>query len=181
MISRSRSRPNNDLQIKVHWEEQWLAGQGQGQGQTMICKSKVHWEEQWLADQGQGQGQTMICKSRCDEKNYDFSTCRAWCIPLPKGLWQTNCHLGKWKNLYTSSSDVSWVWTWLIHWGRDNKATIYQTTFSNAFSWMKMYKFRLRFHWSLFPMVQLMILQYCTEPKGVSSLMYICHSASMSS
>ena len=27
----------------------------------------------------------------------------------------------------------------------------FQTTFSNAFSWMKMYKFRLRFHWSFFP------------------------------
>ena len=34
-------------------------------------------------------------------------------------------------------------------------AAIFQTTFSNAFSWMKMYKFRLRFHWSLFPRVQL--------------------------
>ena len=29
-------------------------------------------------------------------------------------------------------------------------AAIFQTTFSNAFSWMKMYEFRLKFHWSLF-------------------------------
>ena len=36
----------------------------------------------------------------------------------------------------------------------------FQTTFSNAFSWMKMIKFRLRFHWSLFPRVQLTILQH---------------------
>ena len=28
------------------------------------------------------------------------------------------------------------------------------TTFSNAFSWKKIYKFRLRFYWSLFPRVQ---------------------------
>ena len=28
---------------------------------------------------------------------------------------------------------------------------IFLTTFPNAFSWMEMYKFRLRFHWSLFP------------------------------
>ena len=28
-------------------------------------------------------------------------------------------------------------------------------TFSNAFSWKKIYKFRLSFHWSLFPRVQL--------------------------
>ena len=38
----------------------------------------------------------------------------------------------------------------LTHWGRDKMAAIFQTTFSNAFSWMKMFKFRLRFHWSLF-------------------------------
>ena len=33
--------------------------------------------------------------------------------------------------------------------------TISQMTFWNAFSWMKMFEFRLGFHWSLFPMVQL--------------------------
>ena len=40
------------------------------------------------------------------------------------------------------------------HWGRDKMADIFQTTLSNAFSWMKMYQFRLRFHWSLFPRVK---------------------------
>ena len=33
-------------------------------------------------------------------------------------------------------------------------------TFSYVFSWMKMYKFRLRFHWSLFPRVELTIFQH---------------------
>ena len=42
----------------------------------------------------------------------------------------------------------------LTHWGRDKVAAIFQTTFSNAFSWMKMYEFRLRFHGSLFQRVQ---------------------------
>ena len=36
------------------------------------------------------------------------------------------------------------------HWGRDKMAAIFQTTFSNGFSWMKMYEFLLTFHWSLF-------------------------------
>ena len=48
----------------------------------------------------------------------------------------------------------------LSHWGRDKMAAIFQKTFSNAFSWMKMFKFRLRFHWSLFPRVQLTIFQH---------------------
>ena len=38
----------------------------------------------------------------------------------------------------------------LTHWGRDKMAAIFQTTFSNAFSWIKMYELRLRFHPILF-------------------------------
>ena len=37
----------------------------------------------------------------------------------------------------------------LTHWGRDKMAVFFQT-FSNTFSWMKMYEFWLTFHWSLF-------------------------------
>ena len=52
-------------------------------------------------------------------------------------------------------------WDWLLtHWGRDKMAAIFQTTIANAFSWMKMYEFRLRFHWILFPGVQLTIFQH---------------------
>ena len=39
-------------------------------------------------------------------------------------------------------------------------AAIFQTTFWNGFSWMKMFNFRLRFHWSLFPRVKLTIFQH---------------------
>ena len=47
----------------------------------------------------------------------------------------------------------TWVWSpnicyRLTHWGRDKMEDIFQTTFSNAFSWMKMHE--LRFHWNLF-------------------------------
>ena len=50
--------------------------------------------------------------------------------------------------------------THLIHLGWDKMAAIFQTIFSNAFSWMKMYKFWLIFDWSLFPRVQLTIFQW---------------------
>ena len=46
----------------------------------------------------------------------------------------------------------------LTHRGRDKMGDVFQTTCLNAFSWMKIYKLRLRFHWSLFPSVQLTIL-----------------------
>ena len=43
----------------------------------------------------------------------------------------------------------------LTHWGRDNMDAISQMTFSYAFSWMKMYELRLKFHWRLFPRVKI--------------------------
>ena len=49
----------------------------------------------------------------------------------------------------------------LTHWGRDKMDAISQTTCSSAFSWMKMFEFRLKFHWSLFLRVQLTIIQLC--------------------
>ena len=48
----------------------------------------------------------------------------------------------------------------LTHWGRDKIDAISQTTFSNTFSWMKIFEFRLKFHWSLFPRVRLTIFQH---------------------
>ena len=48
----------------------------------------------------------------------------------------------------------------LTNWGRDKMDNISQTTFSNAFSWMKTNAFRLRSHWSLFLRVQLTIFQH---------------------
>ena len=49
---------------------------------------------------------------------------------------------------------------WLTHSGRVKIAAIFQMTFSNGFSLMKMRKFRLRFHWSLSPMIQSTIFHY---------------------
>ena len=48
----------------------------------------------------------------------------------------------------------------LTHWGRGKMAAIFQTTFSTSFSWLKMYEFWLRFHWKLFPRVQLTIFHH---------------------
>ena len=48
----------------------------------------------------------------------------------------------------------------LTHWDWDKMAAIIQTTISNAFSWVKILEFRLKFHRSLFPRVQLTIYQH---------------------
>ena len=61
----------------------------------------------------------------------------------------------------------------LTHWGPDKMAAIFQTTFSNAFSWMKMYEFRFRFHWSLFLRVQLTIYHYLNQGWKVYWRIYV--------
>ena len=51
----------------------------------------------------------------------------------------------------------------LTYWGLDKTDVISQTTFSNAFSLVKMYECRLRFHWSLFLMFELTIFHQMTS------------------
>ena len=61
------------------------------------------------------------------------------------------------RPLWRHSNGHGW---YLTHWGWDKMAAISQTTLSNAFSWKKMYEFRLKFHWSVFLRVQLTILHH---------------------
>ena len=54
----------------------------------------------------------------------------------------------------------------LSDWGRDKMAAIFQMTFSNGFSLMKMYEFWLIFHWNMFLRIKLSALVQmlaCTE------------------
>ena len=60
-------------------------------------------------------------------------------------------------------------------------AAIFQTTFSNGFCWMKMYEFRLRFHWIFFHRVLVQIMAWrrpgdkpLSEPMMVWLLTHIC-------
>ena len=48
----------------------------------------------------------------------------------------------------------------LTHWGSEKMDVISQTTFSGAFSWMKIFELRLKFNWSLFLRVHLTIFQH---------------------
>ena len=48
----------------------------------------------------------------------------------------------------------------LTHWGRDKMDAISQTTFWSAFCLMKMFEFRMKFHWSLFLRVELTIFKH---------------------
>ena len=55
----------------------------------------------------------------------------------------------------------NWDYKWLTQCDRDKIATIFHVTFSNGFSWMKMFEFRLKFCWSLFLRVLLTVSRHC--------------------
>ena len=68
----------------------------------------------------------------------------------------------------------------LTHWGLDKLAAISQTTFSNAFSWMKMNEFYLWFHWSLFLRFELTIFRHWFRPwLGAGQLRLSCTNSSI--
>ena len=66
----------------------------------------------------------------------------------------------KWCLMYSLCQCLSFYGCCLTHWGQDKIAAVSQTTFSNAFSWMKMVEFRLKFHWNLFLRVLWTIFQH---------------------
>ena len=64
-----------------------------------------------------------------------------------QGIIKCKVYKGRWLG---QSWNYGWSAQHFTHWGRDKMVTVSQTTLSNAFSWMKMLKFWLKFHWSLF-------------------------------
>ena len=87
-----------------------------------------------------------------------------WMLALSSASLSVTCFTSCRRNMVRGNGFkfkffIASAWS-ITHWGQDKMAAIFQTTFSNAFSRMKMYKFWLRFHWSLFPRIQLIIFQH---------------------
>ena len=78
-------------------------------------------------------------------------------LPLPHPSHSIRRHglinaAGQWHVTYHPCLLPGWLHDLYIYvnkWGRDKMDAIF-ATFSNAFPWMKMHEFRLRYHWSLF-------------------------------
>ena len=75
------------------------------------------------------------------------------------GKWGSSCTAGLTLKRTTAKHNIIWDQI-LTHWGRNKMDAISQTTLSNAFSWMKMLEFRLRFQLSLFLRVQSTIIHH---------------------
>ena len=58
---------------------------------------------------------------------------------------------GQWEQPFCIRICNTEIAVLLTHWRPDKMHKNLQTTFSNAFSWMKMIVFLLKFHWNLFP------------------------------
>ena len=60
----------------------------------------------------------------------------------------TGCSVGQHDGLQQTEGLINSL---LTYWGLDKMAAIFQTTFSNSFSCMKIIVLWFRFHWNLFP------------------------------
>ena len=77
-------------------------------------------------------------------------------IPASKSASIIMC--GMKSMIHSQSSTVQY--RYITRCDRDRRAAIFRRAFSNAFSWIKMCEFRLRFHWNLFLRFQLTILHH---------------------
>ena len=114
---------------------------------------------EWTAWEGSGQVpiMTLFLRNSLRFPRNKYQVCKPQIIVEDRGVRLnpvTNNVLSVYLTLHTFYRNT------LTHWGRDEIDAISQTTFSNAFSWMKMNEFRLGFHWSLFLRVQLTIIQH---------------------
>ena len=117
----------------------------------------------------------MSCKGHTRDIDYRWlgSLYSRWSV-----LW--------WQGLFASrgcgNSHMKLI---LTHWYRDKITGILQTTFSDEFSWMKMYQFRWRFHPVLFPINNIPLLAQImawrrsgdkplSEPMMFNLLAHIC-------
>ena len=103
---------------------------------------------------------TMVYFSTCanlvlimKNKNMFFSNKFSWISVDYRG------HFARWRTSHSLTKITVMRAHYLTHWGRYIMAAILLTTFWGAFCWMRMYEFRLKFHWSLFLRVQLTIFQ----------------------
>ena len=92
----------------------------------------------------------------------DFCICLFLCVPSSLifsmyGWYRTHLLVTCLRSFEMHCDNFMWS---LTHWGRDKMDAISQTTFSSAFSWMKIFEIRLKFHRSLFPRIQLTIFQH---------------------
>ena len=85
-----------------------------------------------------------------------------WHLYIESGPWCWCTYLGGGCLLFRILKLTTQKWSdmHLTHWGRDKMAAIFQTTFWNGFSSMKMYEYRLKFHLSLFLRVKLTIFRH---------------------
>ena len=97
----------------------------------------------------------VLCIISCQCYCIHFEMCNIFC-------WKIKVDNPCFNGLFYSSVSTLcirniWHCGTLTDWGRDKMAAIFQTTFWNGFSWMKMFEYRLKIHWSLFLRVKLRI------------------------
>ena len=147
-----------NIKVLTHWG--WVT-------HLSVSKLDHRWFRQWLGDAGLlsiGTLGTYLSEILIVMQSFSLTKTH---LKMSSGIWRPFCFYL--NELIVSSfllgSRYQFIHIFqcndfpLTHWVRDKMVSIFHT-FSNVFSWMKMYTFRLILHWNLFLSVQLTILQH---------------------
>ena len=159
-INRKRATGNSVMFILLHWY--CHRGFGCGKMITFTLKISNNFGDVYTRD-----GTTSLCQRDASAQivvSHNYPTQVLGSIPFTPSV------VTKWhdRHRYLSIHHVPYLMSLssprhcsktLNHLSLYKMATISQTTFSNAFSWMKSFVFWFEFHWSLFPVIQLTISQ----------------------
>ena len=87
-------------------------------------------------------------------KMHDFVTEMCICVHISVSNQVVHCGIWDWSFVWFVRrfrfSGLFISRQCLTHWRSNKMASIWQTSLSNAFSWMKMFNFQIQFHWDLF-------------------------------
>ena len=118
-------------------------------------------ESWWIDNDLLHDNQKLDFFNQYNPRNYEkYNRNTEWLRDRVSHWWLTSRGLSDWPYRITTQCSCYPVQKRLTYWGRDEMNNISQTTFSNVFCSMKMFESRLKFHWSLFPRVQLTIYQH---------------------
>ena len=92
----------------------------------------------------------------CDASREDD----AYCLNYEQRFFFENSKYFTYWLIYLATFTIHNTSVVLTHWGRGKMAAIFLTTFWNAFSWIKMCEFCLRFHWNVFGRFELTIFHH---------------------
>ena len=108
-----------------------------------------------------------ISSAECCAFDFGLTVLNYKSIQICRCRFYNEIHIKHGSVLPSTWLNRPWLTIILTHWGLDKMTADFQTTFSNAFSLMKLYEFLFKSYWSIFPKVR---FTEAGAPRGLSRI-----------